>query len=166
MAHLCLTHVRHPYANVLDMQIKHAVHIHFPVRGENPINITFTIKLLNCSKNLLTNQRTMKTWMAYIKQIYGPTAFIWVSGLKLMVPRWLQLCYFAEVLCSHLWPIVLTRAFHGSIYLYTILYTIYLTGWMSLLNLTHLVAWPCMWQALGCHIQGQATKWVRFSGRL
>ena len=49
----------------------------------------------------------MNIWMAYIKQIY--TAFIWVSGLKLMVPRWLQLCYFAEG-HSHLGPIVLPRA--------------------------------------------------------
>ena len=36
----------------------------------------------------------MNIWMPYIKQIY--TTFIQVSGLKLMVPRWLQLGYFAS----------------------------------------------------------------------
>ena len=72
----------------------------------------------------------MIIWMAYIKQIY--TAFIRVSGLKL----WslgdcniVLFCFGAAPLskiaqyCSHLGPLVLTRASHGRIYLYT--FTIY-----------------------------------------
>ena len=64
--------------------------------------------------------------MSYIKQIY--MAFIWVSGLKLMVPRWLQLCYFAEGPLSKIaqlpspWAHSFnqSRASHGRIYLYTV----------------------------------------------
>ena len=48
-------------------------------------------KILDFSRNLLTEPINNKS---YIKQIY--TAFIRVSEVKLMVPRWLQLCYFAS----------------------------------------------------------------------
>ena len=59
--------------------------------GEKPNNmIIFTIKSLYFCKNLLSNQWTM-IWMT--KQIYCLHLSHWI---KTMVPRWLQLSYFAS----------------------------------------------------------------------
>ena len=62
-------------------RIKHAGHIHSPYDEKANEHYNITVKLLYCSRYLLTSHWTMNIWMTYIKQIY--TAFIQVSGLKL-----------------------------------------------------------------------------------
>ena len=52
------------------VRIKHAGHIHSLYGKEANEHYNITIKLLYCSRYLLTNHWTMNIWMTYTKQIY------------------------------------------------------------------------------------------------
>ena len=73
---------------------------------------------------LLSNQRTMNTWMAYTL-LYRTNIYCLHSSLKVkaMVLRWLlQLCYFSSWHnCCNPWSLVLTGASHCSTSLFYIM---------------------------------------------
>ena len=74
------------------------------------------IKLLYCSRYLLTNHWTMNMNNIYKTSIYGLHSSLWVKTMVL----WLHPSVKYHN-CSHLGPIVLTRASHGRIDLYNII---------------------------------------------